>query len=58
MIIEKLFSMLNEQKPFVPYELHRGKIFSAIEDSEGGIGIAASPDFPENKAEAMFISIV
>lgn len=52
MIIEQLFSLLNEQKPFVSYELYRGKIFSAIQDIEGGIGIAASPDFPEDKDQA------
>ena len=52
MILENLFSLLNEQKPFPPYQLHRGEIFSAIEDNEGGIGIAASPDFPDDKSEA------
>lgn len=52
MIIEELFSLLNEQKPFASYQLHSGKIFSAIEDSEGRIGIAASPDFPDDKVEA------
>lgn len=52
MILENLFSLLNEQKSFPPFQLHRGEIFSAIEDGEGGIGIAASPDFPVDSAEA------
>jgi len=52
MILENLFNLLNEQKSFPPFQLHRGEIFSAIEDSEGGIGIAASPDFPDDSAEA------
>jgi len=52
MILEDLFSLLNGQKSFQPFQLHRGEIFSAVEDSEGGIGIAASPDFPDDSAGA------
>jgi len=48
MIIEELFKLLNTEKPFNPYNFYRGKMFSAIEDSEGNIGISASPDFPKD----------
>ncbi|HBG71199.1 MAG: hypothetical protein A2W93_12345 [Bacteroidetes bacterium GWF2_43_63] len=52
MIVEKLFETLNAQKPFPDYIIHRGSVFSAVEDAEGGIGIVAAPDIPDDIAEA------
>lgn len=52
MILDLVFSKLENERPFTPFEVFPGEIYTAVEDENGGIGISATPDIPENDENA------